>query len=182
MCSDSDWRGSPALRHRPPSWRSTSTIYSRRQGHVGHKPFNNFHLQNLHDPRATHSNSSITSLYTSSQPQQCRGKVSSFRSHRILMASLSADFQSNSIRRPEVHTAIATTYRGIADIRLSSLIGTGNIDKAAIFNSEGNSVWATSAGFTVRPPYPIAEHDPRKSWVSDDCGRDPSKKEHGLIS
>ncbi|CAD0114403.1 unnamed protein product, partial [Aureobasidium uvarum] len=32
--------------------------------------------------------------------------------------------------------------------RPSSLIGTGNIDKAAIFNSEGNSVWATSAGFT----------------------------------
>ncbi|KAG9549804.1 hypothetical protein KCU61_g8986, partial [Aureobasidium melanogenum] len=32
-----------------------------------------------------------------------------------------------------------------------SLIGTGNIDKAAIFNSEGNSVWATSAGFTVSP-------------------------------
>jgi hypothetical protein len=40
------------------------------------------------------------------------------------------------------------------DIRPHSLIGTGNVDKAAIFNSEGNSVWATSAGFTVRhlPP------------------------------
>ncbi|KAF2766460.1 profilin [Teratosphaeria nubilosa] len=33
----------------------------------------------------------------------------------------------------------------------TSLVGTGNIDKAAIFNSEGNSVWATSAGFTVSP-------------------------------
>ncbi|KAF1348831.1 profilin [Delphinella strobiligena] len=32
-----------------------------------------------------------------------------------------------------------------------SLVGTGNLDKAAIFNSEGNSVWATSAGFTVSP-------------------------------
>ncbi|KXL43775.1 hypothetical protein M433DRAFT_5384 [Acidomyces richmondensis BFW] len=32
-----------------------------------------------------------------------------------------------------------------------SLIGTGNVDKAAIFNSEGNSVWASSAGFTVSP-------------------------------
>lgn len=98
------------------------------------------------------------------------------------MASLSADFQSNSIRRPEVHTAIATTYRDIADIRLSSLIGTGNIDKAAIFNSEGNSVWATSAGFTVRSPHPTAEHDPRKSWIPDYGGRDSSKKEHGLIA
>lgn len=32
-----------------------------------------------------------------------------------------------------------------------SLVGTGNVDKAAIFNSEGNSVWATSAGFNVAP-------------------------------
>ncbi|KAK3724125.1 profilin, required for normal timing of actin polymerization in response to thermal stress [Vermiconidia calcicola] len=32
-----------------------------------------------------------------------------------------------------------------------SLVGTGNLDRAAIFNSEGNSVWATSAGFTVTP-------------------------------
>ncbi|KAL1636756.1 putative profilin ii [Diplodia seriata] len=33
----------------------------------------------------------------------------------------------------------------------TSLVGTGNVDKAAIFNSEGNSVWAASAGFTVAP-------------------------------
>jgi len=33
----------------------------------------------------------------------------------------------------------------------SSLVGTGNVDKAAIFNSEGTSVWASSAGFTVAP-------------------------------
>lgn len=33
----------------------------------------------------------------------------------------------------------------------TSLVGTGNVDKAAIFNSEGNSVWATSTGFTVSP-------------------------------
>ncbi|KAL8729962.1 MAG: hypothetical protein Q9166_004407 [cf. Caloplaca sp. 2 TL-2023] len=33
----------------------------------------------------------------------------------------------------------------------SSLVATGNIDKAAIFNSEGTSVWASSPGFTVAP-------------------------------
>ncbi|OQO01328.1 hypothetical protein B0A48_12883 [Cryoendolithus antarcticus] len=32
-----------------------------------------------------------------------------------------------------------------------SLVGTTNLDKAAIFNSEGNSVWATTPGFTVSP-------------------------------
>ena len=32
-----------------------------------------------------------------------------------------------------------------------SLVGTGNLDKAAIFNSEGTSVWATSSGFNVTP-------------------------------
>ncbi|KEF59677.1 profilin [Exophiala aquamarina CBS 119918] len=33
----------------------------------------------------------------------------------------------------------------------SSLIGTGAVDQAAIFNSEGTSVWATSPGFSVNP-------------------------------
>ncbi|KAI9848592.1 MAG: profilin, required for normal timing of actin polymerization in response to thermal stress [Sclerophora amabilis] len=33
----------------------------------------------------------------------------------------------------------------------TSLVGTGHLDKAAIFNSEGTSVWASSAGFTVAP-------------------------------
>ncbi|KAI9851548.1 MAG: profilin, required for normal timing of actin polymerization in response to thermal stress [Thelocarpon superellum] len=33
----------------------------------------------------------------------------------------------------------------------SSLVGTGNLDKAAIFNSEGTSVWASSPGFTISP-------------------------------
>ncbi|KAI9818690.1 MAG: profilin, required for normal timing of actin polymerization in response to thermal stress [Thelocarpon impressellum] len=33
----------------------------------------------------------------------------------------------------------------------SSLVGSGNLDKAAIFNSEGTSVWASSAGFKVSP-------------------------------
>ncbi|KAK5938969.1 profilin, required for normal timing of actin polymerization in response to thermal stress [Knufia obscura] len=33
----------------------------------------------------------------------------------------------------------------------SSLVGTGTVDKAAIFNAEGTSVWATSAGFQVSP-------------------------------
>merc|ERR1712070_1088238 len=32
-----------------------------------------------------------------------------------------------------------------------SLVGTGNLDKAAIFNNEGNSVWAATQGFTVSP-------------------------------
>ncbi|KAL8953955.1 MAG: hypothetical protein Q9222_000242 [Ikaeria aurantiellina] len=35
--------------------------------------------------------------------------------------------------------------------REASLVATGNIDKAAIFNSEGTSVWASSSGFTVTP-------------------------------
>ncbi|GAB7364577.1 hypothetical protein MBLNU230_g5384t1 [Neophaeotheca triangularis] len=40
---------------------------------------------------------------------------------------------------------------GSFDYTLQGLVGTGNVDKAAIFNNEGNSVWATSAGFTVSP-------------------------------
>ncbi|KAI9760132.1 MAG: hypothetical protein M4579_001852 [Chaenotheca gracillima] len=33
----------------------------------------------------------------------------------------------------------------------TSLVATGNLDKAAIFNSEGTSVWAASPGFNVAP-------------------------------
>jgi len=33
----------------------------------------------------------------------------------------------------------------------TSLVSTGYVDKAAIFNSEGNSVWASSPGFTISP-------------------------------
>jgi len=33
----------------------------------------------------------------------------------------------------------------------TSLVGTGDVDKAAIFNSEGTSVWATSKGFQISP-------------------------------
>ncbi|KAI4108433.1 MAG: hypothetical protein L6R37_001037 [Teloschistes peruensis] len=33
----------------------------------------------------------------------------------------------------------------------TSLVASGNIDKAAIFNSEGSSVWASSSGFTIKP-------------------------------
>jgi len=33
----------------------------------------------------------------------------------------------------------------------SSLVGTGHIDKAAILDATGASVWATTAGFTVTP-------------------------------
>jgi len=32
-----------------------------------------------------------------------------------------------------------------------SLVGTGHVDKAAIFNAEGNSVWASSPNFSVTP-------------------------------
>ena len=50
-----------------------------------------------------------------------------------------------------------------------SLVGTGNVDKAAIFNAEGNSVWATSAGFTVSPQemqeVVAAYRDPGKDGV-----------------
>jgi len=34
----------------------------------------------------------------------------------------------------------------------TSLVGTHDVDKAAIFNIDGNSVWATSPGFTISPP------------------------------
>ncbi|KAI1461945.1 profilin [Annulohypoxylon moriforme] len=33
----------------------------------------------------------------------------------------------------------------------SSLIGSGHIDKGAIISAAGDSVWATSAGFTIKP-------------------------------
>ena len=35
------------------------------------------------------------------------------------------------------------------DAELYSLVGTGNLDRAAIFNTQGTSVWASSPGFTV---------------------------------
>ena len=35
------------------------------------------------------------------------------------------------------------------DAKLHSLVGTGLLDKAAIFNTQGTSVWASSPGFTV---------------------------------
>ena len=35
---------------------------------------------------------------------------------------------------------------------LCSLVGSGNIDKAAIFNVEGTSVWASTTGFAVSLP------------------------------
>ncbi|KAH8681473.1 profilin [Xylariales sp. PMI_506] len=33
----------------------------------------------------------------------------------------------------------------------SSLVGSGHIDKAAIISAAGDSVWSTSAGFTLKP-------------------------------
>ncbi|KAJ9632152.1 profilin, required for normal timing of actin polymerization in response to thermal stress [Taxawa tesnikishii (nom. ined.)] len=32
-----------------------------------------------------------------------------------------------------------------------SLVGTGNLDKAAIFSAAGDSVWASTSGFSVAP-------------------------------
>jgi len=40
---------------------------------------------------------------------------------------------------------------------MNSLVDSGNIDKAAIFNAEGTSVWASSKGFEVCQPY--IEHE-----------------------
>ncbi len=45
----------------------------------------------------------------------------------------------------------ARTLRSTTDTSSHSLVGTGHVDKAAIFNAEGNSVWASSAGFNVTP-------------------------------
>jgi len=40
------------------------------------------------------------------------------------------------------------SWQGYVD---QSLCGTGKIDKAAIFSKEGDSVWATSDGFSIKP-------------------------------
>lgn len=53
------------------------------------------------------------------------------------------------------HTSTAGTKEFLLELHITrttfsdppSLVGTGSLDKAAIFNSEGNSVWATTAGF-----------------------------------
>jgi hypothetical protein len=54
---------------------------------------------------------------------------------------------TSSFRRPGSFIPNGTTNQN----NHSSLVGTGHVDKAAIFNSEGNSVWATSPGFSVTP-------------------------------
>jgi len=41
-----------------------------------------------------------------------------------------------------------STWQAYVD---TSLVGTGNLDRAAIFNIQGTSVWASSSGFTVSP-------------------------------
>ncbi|CAF9918892.1 MAG: profilin, required for normal timing of actin polymerization in response to thermal stress [Heterodermia speciosa] len=43
------------------------------------------------------------------------------------------------------------SWQGEAFPDLILLVSTGNIDKAAIFNAEGTSVWASSPGFQVAP-------------------------------
>ncbi|OAA64248.1 profilin [Niveomyces insectorum RCEF 264] len=40
------------------------------------------------------------------------------------------------------------SWQGYID---SSLVGSGHIDKAAIISAAGDSVWASSPGFTVKP-------------------------------
>ena len=66
-----------------------------------------------------------------------------------------------SVYRPKVtpcpsslpDTARVKGWNWIADTlrpHRHSLVGTGHLDKAAIFNTEGTSVWATSSNFTVR--------------------------------
>lgn len=54
------------------------------------------------------------------------------------------------------HTWIAGTECPARDLGHTltnplSLVGTGTVDKAAIFNSEGTSAWATSQGFAISP-------------------------------
>lgn len=46
--------------------------------------------------------------------------------------------------------AASPTLSG-TDVECCSLVGTGNLDRAAIFNIQGTSVWASSSGFTVSP-------------------------------
>jgi hypothetical protein len=48
-----------------------------------------------------------------------------------------------------------------------SLIGTGNLDKAAIFSAAGDSTWAASADFHVRCTNTVAGEDrgyPMRFW------------------
>lgn len=36
---------------------------------------------------------------------------------------------------------------------INSMVGSGHVDKGAIYSAAGDSVWATSAGFEVRLPF-----------------------------
>jgi hypothetical protein len=56
------------------------------------------------------------------------------------------------VRRDEkARSAIWRADRDITDESATySLVGTGQIDKAAIISAAGDSVWATTSGFTVR--------------------------------
>jgi hypothetical protein len=88
----SDWRGVPRPSS-PPSFlalninnlfQETGLMLGTNQSIISIFKIYRSHKQ----PTST----LLIPLYTSSQPQQCRGKVSPFRSSRMLMASLSADF------------------------------------------------------------------------------------------
>jgi hypothetical protein len=88
----SDWRGVPRPSS-PPSFlalninnlfQETGLMLGTNQSIISIFKIYRTHKQ----PTST----LLIPLYTSSQPQQCRGKVSPFRSSRMLMASLSADF------------------------------------------------------------------------------------------
>lgn len=90
----------------------------------------------------------IPSEATVAPQTPCLGKV------RLIVPdadiSACADL-SCSLRRSEVSSSLFGDCKGSASLMIqNSLVGTGNVDKAAIFNSEGNSVWAASPGFTVR--------------------------------
>lgn len=67
---------------------------------------------------------------------------------QYLVASQQFNHPTSTALQRERETDTEVTFPAYVD---TSLVGTENLDKAAIFNSEGNSVWATSAGFTVSP-------------------------------
>ncbi|KAJ4524691.1 profilin, required for normal timing of actin polymerization in response to thermal stress [Exophiala dermatitidis] len=50
----------------------------------------------------------------------------------------------------DIQSKLQTSATNIP-LRSSSLIGTGHVDQAAIFNAEGTSVWATSPNFNITP-------------------------------
>jgi hypothetical protein len=52
-----------------------------------------------------------------------------------------------------------------------SLVGSGHIDKGAIYSIKGDSVWATSPGFTVRWTSDLSKLLTPNTWMIIYCGR-----------